>query len=122
MADYTIKPTIKGISFKQNDGFAVSYDNNIILEHIGRIIMTDRGERLNNPRFGSLLKNYLFLKGEVLGQYIEKDFKTLIEAYEPRVTVTSAEVNYKGNEAKVEIVVVRNDNGEELTFEEYLEI
>lgn len=122
MADYTIKPTIKGISFKQNEGFAVSYDNNILLEHVGRIIMTDKGERINNPSFGSNLKNYLFLKGNVLNQYIEKDFTDLIERYEPRVSVRSARLDYKGHEAKIEIVVVRRDNNDVLTFEEYLEI
>ena len=113
-----MEPKIIGISFKQNNGFDVSVDNQILLEKVGRIIMTYKGERVNNPRFGSNLETWLFLRGKVLAQHVRNDLIKDIEDYEPLVRVLNASITYNRNEAKIYIFLQRKDTLEMLTFEE----
>ena len=114
--------TIRGISFKQNNGFDIAVDNQLLLERVGRIIMTYRGERVNNPLFGSLLEEFLFQRGNVLAQHVEAELISTIEYYEPNIIVTSATVSYNKEEASIKINLRRKDTLENLTFEEYVSL
>ena len=116
--------TIRGLSLKQNNGFDISMDNQLLLERIGRIVMTYKSERVNNPEFGSLLENFLFNRRQLLAQHVENSLKNTIEMYEPRVSVISSNITYDEIEhaANVYIEVVRKDTREALTFEESIEI
>lgn len=111
-------PKIKGISFKQLNGFDIAVDNKLLLERVGRIIMTYKSERVNNPEFGSLLETWLFNRGNVLPQHIEQDLIQDIEHYEPNVRVLRASITYTNTEAKIYIYLQRRDTSEILTFEE----
>ena len=115
-------PKIKGISFQQNNGFDITYDNQLLLEKVGRIIMTYKGERVNNPEFGSLLETWLFEKGDVLPQHVESSLIRDIEFYEPLVRVLRASVTYTKEEAKIYIMLQRRDTLETLTFNEYISL
>ena len=115
-------PKIKGISFKQNNGFDISVDNQLLLERVGRIIMTYKGERVNNPDFGSYLETMLFERGNILPQHVENSLIRDIEYYEPNVNVLSATVTYTREEAKINIVLQRIDTLEVLTFNEYISL
>ena len=115
-------PKIKGISFQQNNGFDITYDNQLLLEKVGRIIMTYKSERVNNPEFGSLLETWLFERGNVLPQHVENSFIRDIEYYEPLVRVLRASVTYTRYEAKIYILLQRRDTLETLTFNEYISL
>ena len=115
-------PKITGISFQQNNGFDITYDNQLLLEKVGRIIMTYKGERVNNPEFGSLLETWLFEKGNVLPQHVESSLIRDIEFYEPLVRVLRASVSYTRTEAKIFITLQRRDTLETLTFNEYISL
>lgn len=115
-------PKIKGISFQQNNGFDITYDNQLLLERVGRIIMTYKGERVNNPQFGSLLETWLFERGNVLPQHVENSLIRDIELYEPLVRVLRASVTYTNTEAKIYIMLQRRDTLETLSFDEYISL
>lgn len=115
-------PKIKGISFKQNNGFDIAVDNQLLLERVGRIIMTYKGERVNNPKFGSLLETWLFERGNVLPQHIKSSLIQDIEFYEPRVRVLNASVTYTRTEARVYIVLQVRETLDTLTFDEYISL
>lgn len=115
-------PKIKGISFQQNNGFDITYDNQLLLEKVGRIIMTYKGERVNNPEFGSLLETWLFQRGNVLPQHVNNSLIRDIEFYEPLVRVLKASVTYSKNEANIYILLQRRDTMETLTFDEYISL
>ena len=116
--------TIKGISLKSNNGIDLSYDNKLLLERIGRIIMTHKKERVNNPDFGSLLEDFLFQRGVLLEQHIYSNLINTVEVYEPRVRVTDVNISFNDVEhsAYVRIEVQRRDTFERLEFEEYIAI
>lgn len=113
-------PKIKGISFKQPNGFDISVDDQLLLERVGRIIMTFKTERVNNVEFGSLLETMLFQRGRILPQHIEESLIRDIEYYEPNVRVLRASVTYTNTEAKIYILLQRLDTMKELKFEEYI--
>lgn len=115
-------PVIKGISFKQNNGFDISIDNQLLLERVGRIVMTFKTERVNNPEFGSLLETWLFERGSVLPQHVENSLINDIEYYEPRVRVLNALVTYTRTEANIYILLQRRDTLDVLTFDEYISL
>ena len=71
----------EGIPFSKNE-------NELISENIRRILMTRRGERVNNLAFGSDLKRYIFLPGITANDLIS-EMKNSITRCEPRVTVES---------------------------------
>lgn len=109
--------TIKGISFKQDNGIQVNTDQYLILERVARIIMTFPGERVNNPEFGSLLEKYLFQRETVLEQHVKSELKAKIEKYEPRVYVSTSSVSYSEHTATVNINLIMKSDLTEFSFE-----
>lgn len=116
--------TIKGLSLQSSNGIDVTYDNQLLLERVGRIIMTYRSERVNNPEFGSLLETFLFNRGSILEQHVYSSLANTIEVYEPRVRVLNINIRFDDEEqsAHITINVIRRDNSEILTFEESIAI
>ena len=116
--------TIKGISLKSDNGINITYNNQLLLERIGRIIMTYKGERVNNVEFGSLLETYLFNRGVILEQHVYSSLINTVETYEPRVRVVKVNIEFNDpeHEAHIKLEVQRRDTFEILTFEEYIEI
>lgn len=81
--------TFSGLSLE--DGKGVRFSKNevsFIAENIKRILSTRKGERVNEPQFGSDVKKYLFMPQVRIDDLIA-EIKTAIETQEPRVTVRS---------------------------------
>lgn len=80
---------MQAIAFYNQDFFLIKEDTEAIKENITRILLTQPGERINNPFFGSKLKEFLFEIETVLSQDLEREIKNAISRWEPRVTVNS---------------------------------
>lgn len=90
-----------GIAFYDSDFFVIKSDADLIKESIKRIIMTNIGERVNNPFFGMDLKNFVFeLDDEITRKQIIANIKQQIQSNEPRVNVFSIDVSSEDNYIK----------------------
>lgn len=109
--------SVKSISLKNSSGIEISEENEILLERVARIIMTNPFERVNNPLFGSLTENFLFQLPNVLVQNIELHLKQRIEYFEPRLIVESSSLKINKDVADITINMIKRENFEPLTFE-----
>ena len=97
------------ITFKKHpvtDDVVVSKDNAAIKQSIVNLILTNKGERLFNPDYGSDIRSYLFepLDYAIAG-IIKNNMALSLEQYEPRIKVTSIQCipNYDDNGIDVEM-------------------
>lgn len=109
--------SVKSISLKSNNGIEFLEENEILLERVGRIIMTSPYERINSPLFGSLTETFLFQLPNVLMQNLELHLKQRIEYYEPRLIVNSSSIKINKDIVDITINMVKRENFEPLTFE-----
>ena len=85
-----------------------STEDKLILENVRRILLTKRGERVNELEFGSDLREYLFLP-EIKIDDILIEVKNSIERCEPRVKVLEAKLIYSKNEEfKIRVTLKKN--------------
>lgn len=77
---------MRGIGYGE-DFFVIKKDEELIKEHLTRLIMTTNGERVNNYGFGSLLREYLFNFTPVILQDIEDKFYDMIGNKMPEIEV-----------------------------------
>ena len=85
-----------------------STEDKLILENVRRILLTKRGERVNELEFGSDLREYLFLP-EIKIDDILIEVKNSIERCEPRVQVLEAKLIYSKNEEfKIRVNLKKN--------------
>ena len=63
-------------------------EKELIAENIKRILTTRKGERINEPDFGSRVKEFLFLPQMYVDDLMD-EIKASIEKWEPRVTISS---------------------------------
>lgn len=77
-----------GYVFCENkNGIVFSKDEKeLIKENIKRILTTRKGERVNNPEFGSRLKEFLFMP-QMYVDDLMLEIRSSIEQWEPRVKV-----------------------------------
>ncbi|MDD4876035.1 MAG: GPW/gp25 family protein [Dehalococcoidales bacterium] len=80
---------MKGLSFYDEIFLTIKEDEEILKENITRILLTSPGERVNNPLFGSNLRNFLFDLGVVMREEVESDIISSITKWEPRVLINS---------------------------------
>ena len=97
------------ITFKKHpvtDDVVVSKDNAAIKQAIVNLILTNKGERLFNPDYGSDIRSYLFepLDYAIAG-IIKKNMQLSLAKYEPRIRVTSIACipNFEDNGLYVEL-------------------
>lgn len=109
--------SVKSISLKNSSGIEISEENEILLERVARIIMTNPFERVNNPLFGSLTENFLFQLPNALVQNIELHLKQRIEYFEPRLIVESSSLKISKEVVDITINMIKRENFEPLTFE-----
>ncbi len=81
------------ITFKKHpitDDLVVSKDASAIKQAIVNLLLTNKGERVFNPDYGSDIRRYLFepLDYATAGQ-ITSNIKYTVEKWEPRISVTS---------------------------------
>lgn len=115
---------LSGLSLEEAKALGWTTENKLLAERIGRIIMTAKGERVNDPGFGTPLETFLFNRGSMLKQHVESTLIKAIETYEQRVSVVDANITVDENKhtATIKIVCQRKDTLELLTFEEYITV
>lgn len=104
-----------GICIYDTNGAVYSRsDYQLISENIKRILMTRKGERVDNPEFGSDCQKFLFMPQLAIDDLIA-EIKSSVERWEPRVTVESCTFSKATQDDVVDIdLKVRLVSGEEL--------
>lgn len=93
-----------GIGFYENDFFTVKRGIDLVRESITRIIMTNSGERVNNPFFGLDLRGYLFEpQDEDSKKQLLSSVKSQIEMEETRVTIVYLGLDEEDNYIKLNV-------------------
>jgi phage baseplate assembly protein W len=96
---------------------AIEKDENAVRDSLRNIILTDHGERLMQPDFGSNIRAALFDLNTPSGLVILKDaVERSINNYEPRVNLIDVEVKSQYDDYKVEITIrffIRNRETEQ---------
>ena len=91
------------ITFKKHpvtDDLVVSKDASAIKQAIVNLLLTNKGERLMNPTYGSDIRSYLFEPMDFgTANQIKNNIKDTIETFEPRIRVLqiSATPNFDDN-------------------------
>ena len=91
------------ITFKKHpvtDDVVVSRDASAIKQAIVNLLLTNKGERLMNPNYGSDIRRYLFEPLDYgTANQIKGNIRDTIERFEPRISVIrlKASPNYDDN-------------------------
>ena len=91
------------ITFKKHpvtDDVVVSRDASAIKQAIVNLLLTNKGERLMNPNYGSDIRRYLFEPLDYgTANQIKGNIRDTIERFEPRISVVrlKASTNYDDN-------------------------
>ena len=91
------------ITFKKHpvtDDLVVSKDASAIKQAIVNLLLTNKGERLINPTYGSDIRSYLFEPMDFgTANQIKNNIRDTIETFEPRIRVLqiSATPNFDDN-------------------------
>jgi len=84
---------MKGISFYGNSFFIIKNDVELVAESITRIIMTNQGERVDQPFFGCNLKAALFEMADTSTENgIVSTITEQLNTYEERADILSVSV------------------------------
>lgn len=95
---------MKGLGFYDKEFFVIKSDKENISESVTRILMTSPGERVGQPFFGVGLKRMLFDQvDQVTLEQLQKTIQDQIDMYEPRVVLTTNEVNLRPDENAIDI-------------------
>ena len=116
------------ITFKKHpvtNDVVVSKDASAIKQAIVNLLLTNKGERLMNPNYGSDIRKYLFEPIDYgTSQQIVGGIQTAIEKYEPRIGIRalSAKPNRDDNGYDVEMTyVIRGTDLPPVAVEFFLE-
>ena len=107
-----------GIVFWNYCGFSKS-EHDLILENVKRIILTQKGERVGEPDFGSNVKTFLFMP-QVFVSDIINEIKNSIEKFEPRVKVESCTISSTEDEVvkiDLKLNIISTNESENLEVE-----
>ena len=97
------------ITFKKHpvtNDVVVSKDASAIKQAIVNLLLTNKGERLMNPTYGSDIRKYLFEPLDYGTSYLIKgNIQSTIDEFEPRISVLriSCKPNYDDNGFDVEM-------------------
>ena len=97
------------ITFKKHpvtNDIVVSKDASAIKQAIVNLLLTNKGERLMNPNYGSDIRKYLFEPLDYGTSYLIKgNIESTISKFEPRISVLriSCKPNYDDNGFDVEM-------------------
>jgi len=112
---------MKGIALYDFDFFKRKTNNDLIKESITRILLTSKGERVNNPEFGSNLQRFLFTHTSF--EDIEEDIVKSINRWEPRTSVNYINTLRTGpNSIKILLGLFNRETTEEFTYEVVLQL
>ena len=102
-----------GITIYDKNGLEFSQNSlQFIAENIKRILNTRKGERVNEPDFGSNVKSFLFMP-QVAIDDLMAEIKNSVETQEPRVTVDSCTLTSATQDdvVNISLVVTVKDTG-----------
>lgn len=109
-----------GYTYFDNDIHFSKSEKELITENIKRILLTQKGERVGEPDFGSNVKTYLFMPQVFVSDVID-EIKNSIERCEPRVSVKSCSlISADQNDIvniKLELELKSEDNSKSLEIE-----
>lgn len=110
---------MKGIGIYTDDFMYIKKDLDLIKENVRRVLLTEPGERVNNPLFGSPLKRYIFEPEPIVRSDIELGVINAIQKWVPNVTVEdfSIDDSYDANKIKVSMTLRPNDTNVPFNYE-----
>ena len=115
------------ITFKKHpvtNDVVVSKDASAIKQAIVNLLLTNKGERLMNPEYGSDIRRYLFEPLDYgTSQQIVGNIESTIERYEPRISVSniSARPNLDDNGFDIQMTyVIRGTSNPPVAVEFFL--
>ena len=115
------------ITFKKHpvtDDVVVSRDASAIKQAIVNLLLTNKGERLMNPNYGSDIRRYLFEPLDYgTANQIKGNIRDTIERFEPRISVVrlKASPNYDDNGFDITMTYsIRGTNDSPVTVEFFL--
>lgn len=96
-------PNITNLTTGKNT-FSTDYES--INECIGLLLRTSKGELLGDPQFGCNLMRYMHEPNdEILRDIAREDIVSAISRYEPRVTVTTDNIDIYSEDEKVYVTI-----------------
>ena len=115
------------ITFKKHpvtDDVVVSRDASAIKQAIVNLLLTNKGERLMNPNYGSDIRRYLFEPLDYgTANQIKGNIRDTIERFEPRISVVrlKASPNYEDNGIDITMTYsIRGTNDSPVTVDFFL--
>ena len=116
------------ITFKKHpvtDDVVVSRDASAIKQAIVNLLLTNKGERLMNPNYGSDIRRYLFEPLDYgTANQITGNIKSTIDTFEPRISVLNLRAlpNMDDNGFDVEMTyIIRGSDEPPVTVDIFLE-
>ena len=116
------------ITFKKHpvtNDVVVSKDASAIKQAIVNLLLTNKGERLMNPTYGSDIRKYLFEPLDYGTSYLIKgNIQSTIDRFEPRISFSELKCvpNYNDNGFDVEMTyIIRGSDEPPVTLDIFLE-
>ena len=116
------------ITFKKHpitNDVVVSKDASAIKQAIVSLLLTNKGERLMNPKYGSDIRSYLFEPLDYgTAAQIKANIRSTIDRFEPRISISDLKClpNYNDNGFDVEMTyIIRGSDEPPVTVDIFLE-
>ena len=115
------------ITFKKHpvtNDVVVSKDASAIKQAIVSLLLTNKGERLMNPKYGSDIRSYLFEPLDYgTAAQIKANIRSTIDRFEPRISISELKCipNYNDNGFDVEMTyIIRGSDDPPVAVEFFL--
>ena len=116
------------ITFKKHpvtNDVVVSKDASAVKQAIVNLLLTNKGERLMNPNYGSDIRRYLFEPLDYgTANQITGNIKSTIDTFEPRISISDLKClpNFNDNGFDVEMTyIIRGSDEPPVTVDIFLE-
>ena len=116
------------ITFKKHpvtNDVVVSKDASAIKQAIVSLLLTNKGERLMNPKYGSDIRSYLFEPLDYgTAAQIKANIRSTIDRFEPRISISDIKCipNFNDNGFDVEMTyIIRGSDEPPITVDIFLE-
>lgn len=97
---------------------AASSDDDLIKQSLIQIVLTQKGERIMRPDFGSQTLSFIFENNnDTLAEAIRSDLALNIAKFEPRVLLRKIDVNREDSQVLVDVqyIVIATRQEQQLT-------
>ena len=116
------------ITFKKHpvtNDIVISRDESAIKQAIVNLLLTNKGERLMNPKYGSDIRRFLFEPLDYgTAAQIKGNIRSTIDRFEPRISISELKCipNYDDNGFDVEMTyIIRGSDEPPVTVDIFLE-